>query len=391
MKRLLLLTVALILYGSLYPWQFDWWRSSESPVDVLLRSWPAQVDRFLLRDVALNLLLYVPLGMTALLAARRHSRAAALIGAVALGAGLSFAVELTQVYVPGRVCSLLDLACNFLGTIAGAFTALLFQPRIETLIARRPHKLPMAAALLLAGWGIYQLYPFFPALNQTKLWNSLAVLERGLPLSVTPVWAAAAEWFAAAVALETVFGRLRWWALAGVMSVLAMRMLTAGRTLALYEPAGAALALALWIAIPQGRKLPVALWSMALALVLRELSPFHLSAAARPFTWIPFQPTLDLEPLSGVVILSRKAFDYGALVWLARKSGARYWQAGLATAAALFAFERVQVYLPGRTPEITDPVLAIVMTAALWMADAGWPHSARRATAAPPGHPSSRI
>jgi len=35
-------------------------------------------------------------------------------------------------------------------------------------------------------------------------------------------------------------------------------------------------------------------------------------------------------------------------------------------AASLLVLEMVQRYLPGRTPEITDSLIAVVMTAALW-------------------------
>jgi VanZ family protein len=40
--------------------------------------------------------------------------------------------------------------------------------------------------------------------------------------------------------------------------------------------------------------------------------------------------------------------------------------AGGALAASLFALEMVQRYLPGRTPEITDSLIAVAMTVALW-------------------------
>jgi VanZ family protein len=33
----------------------------------------------------------------------------------------------------------------------------------------------------------------------------------------------------------------------------------------------------------------------------------------------------------------------------------------------LFLLEQVQVYLPGRTPEITDAVLAVLMGVLLWL------------------------
>lgn len=388
MKRLLLLTIALILYGSLYPWHFDWWRSSESPLDVLLRSWPRHVDRWVLRDVVLNLLLYTPLGLTAFLAvARRHSRALAAASAVVLGAALSAGVEIAQVYVPGRVSSLLDVTTNCLGTVAGVFAAAAFQSRIEALLGRRRHHHAPAAALLLACWAACQLYPFIPALTHSQLRATLRVLITSVSVSPPEVWAVAAEWFAALLALGAVFGRWRNFWLAGVPAVLALRLLTVARILTPNEVLGSLLAVALWLAIPQSRRLSAALWWMASALLLRELAPFHLSFHAQPFAWIPFTPTLESERQSAVVIIARKAFDYGAMVWLLRQRGVRYRQAGLAVAAVLFVCERIQIYLPGRTPEITDAVLALLMAAALWMADS---RVSASPPAARPARPSSR-
>lgn len=384
MKRLLLLAVALIVYGSLYPWTFDWWRSSESPLDVLLRSWPRQVDRFVLRDVALNILLYTPLGLTAYLAvARRHSRALAAAAAILLGAALSTGLEIAQVYVPGRVSSLLDVTTNSLGTVAGVLGGMAFQGRIEALLERHRRRHAPAAALLLVCWATCQLYPFFPALTQTHLRASVHALLASPSISPVEVWAVAAEWFAALLALGAVLGRPPNPWLAGVPAVLALRLVTATRALAPNEAAGAVGSLPVWLAIPAARRLPAAVWWMGSALLLRELGPFHFSPHAQPFSWIPFSGTLEAERQSAVVILARKAFDYGAMVWLLRQCSVRYWQAGLATAGVLFVCERIQVCLPGRTPEITDAVLALIMAAALWMAES-------RVSASPPGRLSSR-
>jgi VanZ family protein len=370
LKRLLLLAIALIVYGSLYPWQFDWWRTSESPLDVLLRSWPATVDRFLLRDIAINLLLYFPLGMTAFLTvARRHSRTAAVTVALLLGAVLSTSMELLQVYVPGRVSSLLDITCNFAGTLAGALAAIVLQPRLDRLMLRPSRRLAPAAALLLACWGAFQAYPFFPALSQSKLGSALAAFSHGFPLSAVEVWANAAEWFTAALAVRAIAGRLRWWWPGVALGVLIARLLIATRNVTPNEAVGLVLAALLWAAIPESRSLRAGAWSLALALVLRELAPLHFSTQAQPFSWIPFQGTLLSERQAAVVILARKAFDYGAMIWLLRKNGLGYLRAGVAVAASLFVFEMAQTHLPGRTPEITDSVLAILMLAALWQWD----------------------
>ena len=66
------------------------------------------------------------------------------------------------------------------------------------------------------------------------------------------------------------------------------------------------------------------------------------------------------------MILLRKAFLYGSTVWLLARSGISHPVAGGALAVALFILEMVQRHLPGRTPEITDSLVALAMTAALW-------------------------
>lgn len=337
-----------------------------------MAGWPERVDRFVLRDVAVNVLLYVPLGLAAFLAvAHRHSRALAATFALLLGAALSTGIEIVQIYVPGRVSSLLDIVTNVAGTLAGISAGLVLQTRIEALLLR-PRRLARAAALLLGAWAVFQFYPFFPALNQGKLRHSLAALASGR-LSLHGAGADAAEWFAAALALRAVTVRMRWWWLAGALLVLTARMLIATREVSPDEIGGVVLACLLLAVIPERFQLRAGVAAMALALVLRELEPFHFTATAQGFSWIPFVPTFESERQGAMVILSRKAFDYGVLVWLLRKCGVRYARAGLLVAAGLFGFELLQVYQPGRTPEITDAVVVVLMAAALWLSDESQP------------------
>ena len=83
-------------------------------------------------------------------------------------------------------------------------------------------------------------------------------------------------------------------------------------------------------------------------------------------SWIPFSATLSGERLNAALVLLRKAFEYGALVWLLRASGLRYWSAGVWVAAGLLLLEMAQRYMPNRQPEITDAVLAGVLACIFW-------------------------
>jgi glycopeptide antibiotics resistance protein len=128
-RILLILVILLIVYGTLYPFRFDFDRTLESPVWILFHSWPAQFDRFAFRDAIDNVFLCLPLGFVATLAFGRRWWAAIL-----LGAGLSAGIEMLQIYDATRTCSLADLAFNIAGTAAGAVLAL----AVPTAILRRP-------------------------------------------------------------------------------------------------------------------------------------------------------------------------------------------------------------------------------------------------------------
>ena len=77
-------------------------------------------------DVTLNLLGFVPFGFLVclrLLSMGRFSPRGCLFLAIAVGFAVSLAIELTQVWLPGRDSSLLDLTTNTMGSAIGGAMA----------------------------------------------------------------------------------------------------------------------------------------------------------------------------------------------------------------------------------------------------------------------------
>jgi hypothetical protein len=68
--------IVLIVYGSLYPWEFYSAELAASPLWGLIHSWPTHIDRLLLRDIAVNVLTYVPVGVFGFLTLRQNFRPA---------------------------------------------------------------------------------------------------------------------------------------------------------------------------------------------------------------------------------------------------------------------------------------------------------------------------
>ena len=107
----------LIVYASLYPLT-GWHDTGGNPLDFLVATWPRYWTAF---DLTTNVLAYLPFGLlgAAILRLRLGPLPAWLL-ATSLAAVLSFGLEFTQNYLPNRVPSNLDLACNAGGALLGA-------------------------------------------------------------------------------------------------------------------------------------------------------------------------------------------------------------------------------------------------------------------------------
>jgi VanZ family protein len=77
----------------------------------------------------------------------------------------------------------------------------------------------------------------------------------------------------------------------------------------------------------------------------------------------------ETDRVAAVTIFLGKLFAYGIFVWLLRDSGWRLRYAAAAAAATLGVIEAAQMYLPGRVPEITDPLIALFLAWIFWLVD----------------------
>lgn len=165
------LLAALIVYGSLIPFDLDWrgatWSSMRAGV-----AWP----RPNIEDVGVNLLVYVPLGAALFQAFRRYraARWAGLAATVLLGAGLSLTIEWLQTLSRMRVACGWDVIVNAIGSAVGVIGTLLVQSarpaltaRLLRLFAARPAT--FLSATMTLGLFVYHLMPFDFVTNTDQL------------------------------------------------------------------------------------------------------------------------------------------------------------------------------------------------------------------------------
>ncbi|MEP6716783.1 MAG: VanZ family protein [Terriglobia bacterium] len=357
----LLIVIALIVHGSLYPWSFHSGAGGQNPLLVLLNSWPTKFDSAALSDTLTNIALYLPLGFAAFLWAARHvTRGMAAAIALGLGLALSISMELLQVYVPGRVTSLGDVASNFGGTALGLMAAMIFHKQGEAaaeFVARRFRQhFASSGTLLLICWVAYQLFPFTPQIRIGNLPFEFTLLAHPDGFLPAELWTNVAEWFAVALILQSLFGRMEIrWLVAAVVLRIALRPLLLTRGFALDELVGVALAALLWCVLSDNWRLRAGMAIMASAILLRLLTPL-------PFSHLPSY----LGP-GGVAF--RRAFDYGAVVWMLCLQGWPLLRAGTLVVTSLVLLVGIELFLPGRRASLSVPTLALLITMALWLSE----------------------
>jgi VanZ family protein len=368
--RLLLVSyLAFLVYGSLYPIS-SFRAPEESPWSTLLL--PARVSK---TDALTNVLVYMPLGFCL---ARVLSRRGALFVAM-LGAVLSFGIEYFQAYLPGRVPSLFDWVLNGAGTYAGA--------RIASRLAlpgniREELFLPGARARLglvaVGTWVLSQLFPFVPSTDVDYLKEGLRPLWYFLrgqaPFSSSDTAVYALSVLSLAIVLESVLRperRLRGVLAAFFGAVLLAKVPILTRQLSFEAVLGAALGLTGFFLLPGTRAIRVALAAAVGVVLLDGLQGAPGAFETSSFSWIPLRGHLQNE-LTGIGDILEGAWPFLVLAYVA--SGARTSSpAVLAGVGAVLVFsgvlaiEWLQQFLPGRSPDVTDALLALLAWSLPWL------------------------
>src|SRR5581483_2806978 len=286
---------------------------------------------------------------------------------------LSTAVEFLQLTDFPRMSSVFDVACNVTGAAIGIAAARAYTDSLLRVAVRTENRLPQAPSpclMLLGLWLAYQVFPLFPSISFYVIRTKVRILFSQPSFSLSEAAVAAVEWLFVAAILRMSFPATSSRRLsAALLLLLPSRFLLLGRSMSLSEFTGAvAGCIVWWLWIERATHAAVVLAGlMVVALIHIELSPYRFSATPRAFSWIPFAGFIETGPDWGAVVFLRKSFWYGGAIWSLRQAGAGYFKPALGISLLLAVLEWVQRYLPGRTPEITDPVLAIVLALFLYL------------------------
>ena len=353
--------IVVIIYGSLFPFQFHDNPYSIGPLHALIESWRTPTGR---GDVIANLLLYFPFGLFAVPSLRHLPRIARFMLVVLAGSALSVSMELTQFYEFDRFSALADVYADTAGVLLGAATSVfLFRKRPWAQIGRVERR-PFVI-LLLSCWLGYRLFPYAPTIDLHKYWTSVKPLIFSPSLPPLDLYRHTVIWLVAALLLEALLGVVRSRMALPLLfiSVLLARVLIVDAVLSPAEVLGGVIAVPVWNAVLSRMRIGALLVAISFVgvVVIQALEPFQFSSAARPFGWIPFFGFLQGSVEVNIRSFLEKAFTYGALIWLMTRAGCKLMVAAVLGGALVLGLHLSQIFLPGRSAEITDVIMLLIL------------------------------
>ena len=358
MRALFYLSLFMLIYGSLYPFEYGF-----TPLDKI--DWLPPIAMISKADILGNVALCIPAGLFAALYGME--RRGWFILRILFTIFFAIAVQFAQIYIAERVPSMLDVVFNLIGLGAGLATAFVTRGFV---VRYANHGIPPIIFMLTGAFLIYQLIPFVPSLDWGLVKENIkASLAASGQISPASFLRYAAYWFILGTIIMVAARDLKrtgwifWLLLATILVIFGARVLIQNNTPTLIQFTGA-LAGSLFFVMTgflRERRLWLALVMVTTILVSNGLTPWEMRADPRMISLMPFGGYLTGSMLANLTALAWKIYVYSTLIFLLIIMGLRPLMASLIVAALLAGLEATQMFIASGSPEITDPFLALIM------------------------------
>jgi VanZ family protein len=351
--------LVIIAYASLYQFRIRAYTNPAGPFRILFANWNTLTRP---SDVLANILFYAPFGFFLARSFTRTRAAATLTLAACSGFLLSFAMESLQFYIVRRNAAMSDVYADTAGALLGA-TAAFLSRGLTGPLASGPSE-NRFVLLLLASWLGGRLFPYVPVTDLHKYWDAIKPLIDVPVLRPLDIFYEAVTWLVIGVLFEALFGRARSRKAVGLFLVLVLfaRVSIMRIVLSPAEVIGGVAAVLAWALLSRLHSRTIIVTALlVVVVVLQSLEPFQFISTARAFGWIPFRSFLIGSITGAVISFFEKVFVYGCLVWLLTRSGCSWLSATASGVILVMILRLIQVYIPGRSAEITDAVMVLIM------------------------------
>ncbi|MDO8450874.1 MAG: VanZ family protein [Rhodoferax sp.] len=362
MKRLLLfaLIAGLIVYGSLYPFNFS--PATPGAVARLFSNWNLLTSP---GDLLGNGGLFAPWGLIGMLAlAPRWGLPRAAAMTALSGFVISLGVQVLQIWVPSRDAALADVFWNLIGIAGGIVVGGYFTMRLPGKTVDQ-HSAVVPASLLVA-FVVAEWLPLVPSIDLQLIKEQLKSLWTEPTLSTAVLLQQAAMAVLAGQLLAALTSTRRSVVLLPLllMAISLGKFFMHGVRMDMSAPLGFALGAASWWAlarIAETRRGTI-IWLLLLTgYTVSALSPFSLRDEPAAVSWLPFSAMLEGSMASNVRSLASNMVVFAGILYVAATASRRVFLASIGLALWVFLLELMQTLIETRTSDMTEPLLVLLL------------------------------
>ncbi len=360
LTKLLFVTAALVLYGSLFPFEFAW--PSNAPLNQLFSF--SFVDGRSLGDTVGNIVIFVPIGfLGAVLFDGSVSYFKRLAGLFLGGLLLAGVAQFLQLFVPSRDPAFADIVWNMVGLTLGIAGVRMLSA--NKFLAYFPSGLPSFPVALVVLWVLAEFIPLIPSIDFQQFKDSLKHFFFGGGVSIGRVLLSGASVLLLAESLVQVLGmrRTQLWLIPILIVGVFLKVIVVAVLLDASITLGWVVGALAWLIMVRSRvkdRLSLSALFLLAALIIGALEPFRFSSEAGRLHLLPFSSFLEGAMLANTRELLTKLFLFSGLLWLAqgRVKGLTSITVGLA--CIVFTLELSQTYVEGRTASVDDALLVLL-------------------------------
>lgn len=363
-SRLLAPILFLIIYGSLYPFNF-----SAAEPDALARLFS---DRKLFTstgDMLGNVLLFAPLGLISVMNwAPAWGITRAAMSAVVMGFSIALGLQILQIFLPARDAALADVIWNMAGMLCGALAGGYITTNRPGLTSLSPDQ--MTPLFLLVGIVAIEWFPLVPSLDLELIKHNLKLFG-STPVSWgTPLWQGIAVAMLAGHLLA--YGiKLRdstFWLALLLIAIGIGKLFIKDMSTQPSAQVGLALGGMGWAVtrhVAEVHRRTVVGLLLILCYTASALHPYELRDVIAGISWLPFATMLEGSMIHNVQSLASNLIFYVSILYVGARATGRLASATLGLTLWVLVMELMQTLIKGRAADITEPILVLLVGQAL--------------------------
>jgi peptidoglycan/LPS O-acetylase OafA/YrhL len=358
MKFIFIIIAVLIVYGSLFPFNFSVGEASSNGINALLNFNVAKTG---FSDLVANIILFIPFGLFIRSAFPGKGKQISYFVYLIAAFIFAYLIQIMQLWTTDRLPWGGDAFWNTIGCAIGlslySFIRIDAFKQLHNIDMFKQISFALAAVLI-----VLKLAPFAPTIDFGVLKDNIKALIYSPSIDFYWTFEHTVIWLVAFYLLHVAnpqWARFRL-LVTIVLSVLGLKFFIISSNINLSQFLAGALALCIWRLLPV-KSAPLLAGFMFLVIVGNGLYPFQLSEQVDDFKWLPFTGSLNGHLLLNIIVTTKKLAFYGGLVWLLYLTNRKLVFATVLTMLVLFVSEYLQTRFTNSVPESTDAFLALIM------------------------------